>query len=61
VLRYARDAVVAVLDSGRAGSSLDGIPVVATVEDALAHDPTVALVGVATAGGRGNSSLVTIP
>jgi len=52
VLRYSRDAVVAVLDSERAGSSLDGIPVVATVEDALAHDPTVALVGVATAGGR---------
>jgi uncharacterized NAD-dependent epimerase/dehydratase family protein len=52
VLRYARDTVVAVLDSEREGSSLEGIPVVATVGEALAYDPTVALVGVATTGGR---------
>jgi uncharacterized NAD-dependent epimerase/dehydratase family protein len=43
---------VAVVDSERPGESLDGVPVVATVEDALAYEPTTALVGVATAGGR---------
>ena len=30
----------------------EGIPVVATVAEALAYEPTVALVGVAVAGGR---------
>jgi uncharacterized NAD-dependent epimerase/dehydratase family protein len=52
VLRYAREDVVAVLDSARAGTTIDGVPVVATVGEALAHDPSTALVGVATAGGR---------
>jgi uncharacterized NAD-dependent epimerase/dehydratase family protein len=52
VLRYRRADVVAILDSARAGESEDGVPVVATVEDALAFSPTTALVGVATQGGR---------
>jgi uncharacterized NAD-dependent epimerase/dehydratase family protein len=52
VLRYRRADVVAILDSARAGESTDGVPVVATVEDALAFSPTTALVGVATQGGR---------
>jgi uncharacterized NAD-dependent epimerase/dehydratase family protein len=44
--------VVAVLDSTRAGETDDGLPVVASVGDALAFEPTTALVGVATQGGR---------
>ena len=52
VMRYGFDPVVAVVDSERPGEALDGVPVVATVEDALAYEPTTALVGVATAGGR---------
>ena len=44
--------VVAVLDSTRAGESEDGLPIVATVDEALPFDPTTALVGVATQGGR---------
>jgi len=51
-MRYGADPVVAVVDSERPGEALDGVPVVATVEDALAYEPTTALVGVATAGGR---------
>ena len=49
VMRYGADPVVAVVDSERPGEALDGVPVVATVEDALAYEPTTALVGVATA------------
>jgi uncharacterized NAD-dependent epimerase/dehydratase family protein len=52
VLRYRRDDVVAVLDSTRAGESEEGVPVVGSVEEALALAPTIALVGVATQGGR---------
>jgi uncharacterized NAD-dependent epimerase/dehydratase family protein len=52
VMRYGADPVVAVVDSKRPGEEVDGIPIVASVEDALAHEPTTALVGVATAGGR---------
>ncbi|MFZ0341437.1 MAG: hypothetical protein WAL31_03790, partial [Gaiellaceae bacterium] len=40
VLRYRRDDVVAILDSTRAGETEDGVPVVASVEDALALGPT---------------------
>jgi uncharacterized NAD-dependent epimerase/dehydratase family protein len=43
---------VAVLDSTRAGETMDGIPVVGTVNDALCFNPTTAIVGVATQGGR---------
>jgi uncharacterized NAD-dependent epimerase/dehydratase family protein len=52
VLRYRREDVVAILDSARGGETEDGMPVVATVEDALPLGPTAALVGVATQGGR---------
>ena len=52
VLRYRRDDVVVILDSLRAGEHDDGVPVVATVEEALQFAPTTALVGVATQGGR---------
>jgi uncharacterized NAD-dependent epimerase/dehydratase family protein len=52
VLRYRPQDVVAVLDSSRAGTELEGKPVVGSVEDALRYAPTVALVGVATQGGR---------
>src|ERR671924_419017 len=52
VLRYRRQDVVAVLDSTRAGATQDGLPVVGTVNDALCFNPTTALVGVATQGGR---------
>jgi uncharacterized NAD-dependent epimerase/dehydratase family protein len=52
VIHYGRDSVVAILDSERAGDEYRGIPIVATVEDALPFGPTTALVGVATQGGR---------
>jgi uncharacterized NAD-dependent epimerase/dehydratase family protein len=52
IIRYGPDPVVAILDSRRAGDEHDGIPIVGSVEDALPHAPTVAVVGVATQGGR---------
>jgi uncharacterized NAD-dependent epimerase/dehydratase family protein len=52
VIRYAPDPTVAILDSTRAGETQDGIPIVATVNDALCFNPTTAVVGVATQGGR---------
>jgi uncharacterized NAD-dependent epimerase/dehydratase family protein len=52
VLRYRREAVVAILDSRRAGEELEGLPVVGSVGAALPFGPTAALVGVATSGGR---------
>jgi len=52
IIRYGPDPVVAILDSARAGQAHEGIPVVGTVEDALRFVPTVAVVGVATQGGR---------
>jgi len=52
IVRYGPDPVVAVLDSARAGEEHEGIPIVGSVEEALAHEPTVAIVGVATQGGR---------
>jgi uncharacterized NAD-dependent epimerase/dehydratase family protein len=52
VIRYGVEPVVAVLDSQRVGETVEGIPVVGTVADALAYEPTTALVGVAVAGGR---------
>jgi uncharacterized NAD-dependent epimerase/dehydratase family protein len=52
VLRYRRDDVVAILDSTRAGEVDEGVPVVGGVDDAMRFDPTTALVGVATQGGR---------
>ena len=52
VMRYRPDDVVALLDSERPGETEGGFPVVGTVADALQYAPTVALVGVATQGGR---------
>jgi uncharacterized NAD-dependent epimerase/dehydratase family protein len=52
VMRYAPEKVVALLDSERAGETEEGFPIVGTVEDALAFQPTTALIGVATQGGR---------
>ena len=52
IIRYGPDPVVAILDSVRAGETHEGIPIVGTVADALPFEPTVAIVGVATQGGR---------
>jgi D-glutamate N-acetyltransferase len=52
IIRYGPDPVVAILDSARAGEMHEGIPIVGSVNDAICFDPTVAVVGVATQGGR---------
>src|SRR5437868_7286183 len=59
VLRYAPFAVVAVIDSTRAGATAGScvgvggdVPVVATADEALARGATVLLIGTAAAGGR---------
>jgi D-glutamate N-acetyltransferase len=52
IIRYGPDPVVAILDSARAGEMHEGIPIVGSVKDAICFDPTVAVVGVATQGGR---------
>ena len=59
VLRYAPLEVVAVVDSTRAGKDAAdcvgvgaGVPVVATVDEAMARGASVLLIGTAAAGGR---------
>ena len=52
IISYGPDPVVAIVDSKRPGADHFGIPIVATVDDALQYEPTVAVVGVATQGGR---------
>ncbi|MDP9282988.1 MAG: DUF1611 domain-containing protein [Chloroflexota bacterium] len=59
VLRYARYQIVAVIDSTRAGTDAAehvgvgrGVPVVATVDAAIARGADVLLIGTAAAGGR---------
>jgi uncharacterized NAD-dependent epimerase/dehydratase family protein len=52
VIAYAEAPTVAIVDSTHAGESYDGIPIVGTVDEGLRFDPTTALVGVATQGGR---------
>jgi len=52
VIRYAPQDVVAVLDSQSNANEHAGFPLVRTVEEALRYEPTTALVGVATSGGR---------
>jgi uncharacterized NAD-dependent epimerase/dehydratase family protein len=52
IVRYGPEPVVAILDSERPGDTHEGIPIVGRVEDALQYEPTVAVVGVATQGGR---------
>ncbi len=60
VIRYGRDDVAAVIDSTRAGQNVDAylpghdIPIVATLDDALAIEPPpdALLIGIAPTGGR---------
>jgi uncharacterized NAD-dependent epimerase/dehydratase family protein len=59
VIRYAPYPVVAVIDSTRAGTDAadaigvgSGIPVVATIDDAITRGATVVLIGTAAPGGR---------
>jgi uncharacterized NAD-dependent epimerase/dehydratase family protein len=52
VLAYGERPVVALVDSGRAGETQGGAPIVGSVAEGLALGPTTALVGVATQGGR---------
>jgi uncharacterized NAD-dependent epimerase/dehydratase family protein len=52
VVRYAADPAVVVLDSERAGESYEGLPIVGTLDQAMPFEPTTAIVGVATPGGR---------
>jgi uncharacterized NAD-dependent epimerase/dehydratase family protein len=52
VMRYRPEDVVALLDSESSASEVEGFPLVRTVEEAKPFEPTVALVGVATQGGR---------
>jgi len=52
IIRYSPHPVVAILDSERAGETEQGIPIIATVAEALSLAPNTAVVGVATQGGR---------
>jgi uncharacterized NAD-dependent epimerase/dehydratase family protein len=52
IVHYGPHPVVAILDSTRVGGSYEGIPIVATVAEAVPLGPTTAAVGVATQGGR---------
>jgi uncharacterized NAD-dependent epimerase/dehydratase family protein len=52
VVDYSPHPTIAILDSQRVGETHKGIPIVRSVEDALQYEPTTALVGVATQGGR---------
>lgn len=63
VMRYSADAVVAVVDSTHAGQDAAtalgqpggfgaGIPIVASVKDALVYSPDTLLIGIAPVGGR---------
>jgi uncharacterized NAD-dependent epimerase/dehydratase family protein len=52
VVAYSPHPTVCILDSERAGETYREIPIVASVQDALSHEPDTALVGVATQGGR---------
>jgi D-glutamate N-acetyltransferase len=52
ILHYSPYPTVAILDSARAGETMDGAPVVGTIGEALSFEPTTAVVGVATQGGR---------
>jgi uncharacterized NAD-dependent epimerase/dehydratase family protein len=52
ILHYSPHATVAIVDSTRAGETMHGAPIVGTIGEALGYDPTTAVVGVATQGGR---------
>jgi len=59
VMRYGRDNVVAVIDREHAGRTMQDVapqlgsaaPIVASLDETLAFEPTSLLIGVATAGG----------
>jgi uncharacterized NAD-dependent epimerase/dehydratase family protein len=51
-MRYRPEEVAAVLDSTSDAATIDGFPRVGSVQEALPLEPTTALVGVATQGGR---------
>ena len=58
LIRYKPEETVAVLDSVHAGKKLEdvlevghGIPIVSTMEEALAYGPTSLVIGIATPGG----------
>jgi uncharacterized NAD-dependent epimerase/dehydratase family protein len=52
VIQYGPNPAVAILDSTHAGETFGEIPIVGSVNEALCFNPTTALVGVATQGGR---------
>jgi uncharacterized NAD-dependent epimerase/dehydratase family protein len=52
IIRYGLTPAVALVDSTRAGETQDGLPIVSSVAEAMPLEPTTAVVGVATAGGR---------
>src|SRR5439155_20353800 len=52
VIRYAPQDVVCVLDSQSDATEHEGYPLVHSVAEAMQYEPTTALVGVATQGGR---------
>jgi len=63
-LRYRGSQVVAVLDKVNAGKTADDVlgyggkvPVVGTIDDALAHDPEQAIIGIAPMGGELDEAL----
>jgi uncharacterized NAD-dependent epimerase/dehydratase family protein len=51
-MRYRPEHVVCVLDSQTDATELEGFPLVHSLDEAKAYEPTAALVGVATSGGR---------
>jgi uncharacterized NAD-dependent epimerase/dehydratase family protein len=59
LLRYAPESVAALLDTTRAGSTAQvalgyggDVPIVATLEEAMAHRPDALLIGIAPVGGQ---------
>lgn len=59
VIRYTPERVLAVIDSRRAGKRVrdvlgfgGDIPIVASLEEALPHEPNAVLIGIAPVGGR---------
>jgi uncharacterized NAD-dependent epimerase/dehydratase family protein len=59
VIRYGREPVAAIIDSTQAGRTVRDvlglprdIPIVASLEEALAHRPTALLIGIAPTGGK---------
>ncbi len=59
LIRFSRSPVVAVIDSSKAGHTVDeflgigtGIPIVGSVEEALRYEPTTLILGTSPMGGR---------